>query len=232
MLYAWIDGVYRTPFVKGEKTVCQDCGGVLTSVIPVENVKHWRHRAGDCDTWSEPEGEWHLSWKEHFDLYSREVSLIDEITGERHRADIFCKLDASQATVLELQHSNISEIERISRESFYGKKHRMFWLIHIHSQKSFNEFSFESALSLSSEVEYADRNFMIGTWAGRSYQFIEKWKRSSVHVFFDWKGYIFYLANNQISKNIGGPFKRGQFAVCALTRSELINSVKGIVTKP
>jgi len=36
MLYAWIDGVKRPPLAKGERTVCRACGGLLTSVIPVE----------------------------------------------------------------------------------------------------------------------------------------------------------------------------------------------------
>ena len=49
MLYAWIDGIKRAPLTKGESTVCRDCGGLLTSVMPVENVRHWRHKAGDCD---------------------------------------------------------------------------------------------------------------------------------------------------------------------------------------
>lgn len=227
MLYAWIDGIKRAPLEKGEKTVCPDCGGILTSVIPVENVKHWRHKAGDCDNWSEPEGQWHLSWKEHFDFDFREVCLIDEVSGERHRADIFCASGTSQSTVLELQHSSISEEERIARELFYSRNNQMFWLVHVHSETSFNEFGFEAGLSLSSETEYAGRKFMIATWAGSSYQFIEKWKRSNVNVFFDWKGYVFYLANNKISNKIGGPFERGKFAVCALSKLDFINAVNG-----
>ncbi|WP_264557973.1 hypothetical protein [Flavobacterium sp. N1718] len=134
MLYAWIDGVKRQPIAKGEKTICKDCGGVLTAVIPMENVKHWRHKAGDCDSWSEPEGEWHLKWKEYFDLNCREICLIDSVTGERHRADILCRTNTELATVLELQHSSISEEERLSREIFYQQNHQMFWLVHIHSE--------------------------------------------------------------------------------------------------
>lgn len=228
MLYAWIDGTKRAPLEKGEKTICQDCGGILTSVVPTENIKHWRHKAGDCDNWSEPEGQWHLSWKEHFDLSSREICLIDDISNERHRADILCGLGTSISTVLELQHSNISEEERISRELFYSKNHKMFWLVHIHSDTSFNEFSFETALSLSSEVDYAGHTFRIATWGGRSYQFIEKWKRSKVNVFFDWKGYIFYLANDKISKHIEGSVGRGRFAVCSLSKHDFINAINGV----
>lgn len=50
MIYAWIDGKRRQPLVKGEKTVCRDCGGTLSAVLPAQNIYHWRHKAGDCDT--------------------------------------------------------------------------------------------------------------------------------------------------------------------------------------
>jgi len=227
MLYAWIDGVKRAPLVKGEKTICPDCGGILTSVFPSQNIRHWRHKAGDCDNWSEPEGEWHLSWKEHFPIESREVSMIDELSGERHRADILCCSTAAKGRILELQHSNISDQERISRELFYGRNNEMFWLVHIHSDSSFNEFGFGSALSMSKEQEYAGRKFMIATWTGRSYQFIEKWKNSNANVFFDWKGYVFYLASSRVAQHLNGCEGIGRFAVCALSKREFIDAVNG-----
>src|SRR6185437_6482981 len=112
MLYAWVDGSKRAPLAKGERTVCRDCGSLLTAVIPVENVRHWRQKAGDCDPWSEPEGAWHLHWKGQFDIAGREVGLVDQATGERHRADVLYGAGTPRANVLELQHSSISEDER------------------------------------------------------------------------------------------------------------------------
>lgn len=100
MLYAWIGDEKRAPRAKGERTICRDCGGLLSAVMPVENVPHWRHKAGDCDPWSEPEGPWHLGWKERFDLSCREISLIHGATGERHRADVLCGTGTPKATVL------------------------------------------------------------------------------------------------------------------------------------
>ena len=70
------------------------------------------------------------------------------------------------------------------------------------------------------------REFIICNWMSRSSQFIEKWKRSNVHVFFDCEGSIFYLANENISKKIGLTYKKGEFAVHQLTKSEFINAVK------
>ncbi|MFN3727712.1 MAG: hypothetical protein ACK4SZ_15575 [Allosphingosinicella sp.] len=228
MLYAWIDGVKRPPLAKGERTTCRDCGGLLTSVIPAENVRHWRHKAGDCDPWSEPEGPWHLAWKEQFDLSCREVGLIDPATGERHRADVLCGVGTPQATVLELQHSSISEDERAAREAFYRQAHRMFWLVHIHNEAAFHGYSFGFSLDFRSRTyQLGGYTYGVMRWAGRSSQFIEKWKRSTAHVFFEFQGQIYYLASEAVSRQLGGPFKKGEFALCPLTRADFIRAVHG-----
>ncbi|MFK0692688.1 hypothetical protein ACFX5Q_31710 [Mesorhizobium sp. IMUNJ 23033] len=228
MLYAWIDGVKRPPLAKGEHTTCPDCGGVLTSVIPVENVPHWRHKAGDCDPWSEPEGQWHLGWKDQFDLRCREINLIDSMTGEHHRADVICGAGTGRATVLELQHSSISEEERVAREAFYKKAHRMFWLVHVHNESTFAGYSFGFSLDFSKRIQVVEgQTYAIMRWMGRSKQFIEKWKRASAHVFFDWQGHIFFLAGDALARRLTGgtPLQKGEFALCALTREQFIRAV-------
>ncbi|ESY15371.1 hypothetical protein [Mesorhizobium sp. LNJC394B00] len=226
MLYAWVDGEKRAPLAKGERTACRDCGGLLSAVMPVENVPHWRHKGGDCDPWSEPEGPWHVGWKELFDLSCREIGLVDGATGERHRADVLYGAGTSKATVLELQHSSISEDERASREAFYKQGHRMFWLVHIHSDNSFLGFNFGISMDFTKRpVELNGKTFAVMRWMGRSVQFIEKWKRASAHVFFDFGGHILYLAGEAVSQRLGGPFQRGEFALCKLTRDEFIRAV-------
>lgn len=228
MLYAWIDGIKRPPLAKGECTACRNCGGVLTSVIPVENIRHWRHKAGDCDPWSEPEGPWHLGWKEQFDLSCREVGLIDPATREHHRADVLCGAGTPRAIVLELQHSSISEDERAAREAFYQKAHRMFWLVHIHNESSFAGYSFGFSLDFSKRVHVVDgHSYAIMRWVGRSKQFIEKWKRATAYVFFDWNDHIFFLAGDTFSRRLTGgpPLQKGEFALCALTREQFIRAV-------
>ncbi len=225
MLYAWIDGVKRQPIAKGERTTCA-CGAELSSVMPVENVRHWRHKNGDCDPWSEPEGPWHLGWKERFDLGCREIGLTDYATGDRHRADILCGAGTLRATVLELQHSNISEEDRGKREAFYKQQHRMFWLVHIHGENNFNNYSFGFSLDLKSRTyELEGHTYAVMRWMGRSKQFIEKWKRATAHVFFDYQGFIFHLASDEVSKRLGGPFKKGEFALCALSRADFLRAV-------
>jgi len=228
MLYAWVGGIKRSPLTKGERTVCPDCGNLVTAVIPVENVRHWRHKSGDCDRWTEPEGEWHLNWKEQFDLSCREVGLIDPVSLELHRADVLCGAGTERATVLELQHSPISEDEISARESFYRKDHRMYWLIHIHDEKSLLGSHFRLSLDFESRTYSLDgHTYAVMRWVGRSQQYIEKWKRAKAFVFFDWGGRIFHLAGNSLSMRLGGPFERGHFAICQLTREMFVRAVRG-----
>lgn len=228
MIYAWIDGVKRQPIAKGERTTCKDCGGLLTSVIPAQSVMHWRHKAGDCDRWSEAEGPWHLGWKEQFDIGCREIGLYDAATGERHRADVLCGAGTPNATVLELQHSSISEQERIKREAFYRQNHRMFWLVHLHDEVSFTGTNFRMSLGVGAGMATVDgHNFEIVRFASSSSQFIEKWKRSRAHVFFDFQDHIFYLANESVAARANGglPLEKGYFAYSWLSREDFIRAV-------
>jgi len=228
MLYAWVGDQKRAPIAKGERTTCRDCGGLLTAVMPVENTPHWRHKAGDCDPWSEPEGPWHLGWKELFEMPCREIALRDPVSGELHRADVLVGSGTPMATVLELQHSSISEDERNAREAFYRREHRMFWLVHIHSESSFLGTYFSMSLDFKSRVVNLDgKEFAIMQWMGPNKQFIEKWKRAAAHVFFNAGPYIFYLAGPGASSRLGGPLKRGEFALCALTRDAFVRAVRG-----
>lgn len=224
MLLAWVGGEKRGPVAKGERGRCPNCDSEVLAVIPVENVSHWRHRAGDCDPWSEPEGLWHLGWKDQFPVEAREISLTDRRTGERHRADI-----CTQAgVVLELQNSSISEEEIAAREAFYTQKHRMFWLVHMHNEGSFRGTHFLLSFDFNRRlIDFAGKRFSVMSWAGPSKQFIEKWKRSSTHVFFDCGGSIFYLATKKGCAPIIGQLKKGEFALCPLTIREFLDAVSG-----
>lgn len=227
MLYAWVGDNKRAPVAKGERATCRDCGGLLIAVMPVENTPHWRHKAGDCDRWSESEGPWHIGWKEQFDMSCREIALRDPMTGELHRADVLINSGTPLATVLELQHSSISEDERGAREAFYSREHRMFWLVHIHSESSFLGTFFGLSLDFKSRVIYLDgKKFAVMQWMGSNKQFIEKWKRATTHVFFHAGPHIFYLAGPGVAARLGGPFQRGEFALCELSFDDFLRAVR------
>jgi competence protein CoiA len=95
---------------------CPQCQGEVIAKCGDIKVWHWAHMARDCDPWSEPETAWHLGWKARYPEACREV-----VMGP-HRADV----RLPDGTVIEFQHSSISEDEIREREAFYG---RMIWVI-------------------------------------------------------------------------------------------------------
>jgi hypothetical protein len=225
MLYAWVNGIKRRPEAKGERTLCTDCKGQITAVLPLQNVPHWRHLAGECDPWSEPEGEWHLWWKSQFEREECEITLIDPLTQEHHRADVLVT-NGDQTTILELQHSSISEEERRAREAFYSNGRRMFWLLDMHDDKSFREFSFGMSLNYSRPTKVGSTEFFIMRWAGRGSQFIEKWKRSNVHVFLHWRRNVYYLATQCACRDLCQSLRKNEFALSILSEAEFFSAVK------
>ncbi len=227
MLFAWINGQRRQPLSKGERARCGHCENELTAVLPLQNVAHWRHSSRDCDVWSEPEGAWHLKWKSYFRPEECEVSLIDKSSGERHRADILCS-GHHYRTVVELQHSSIADEERAAREAFYGQEHRMFWLLDMADENSFREISLGMSLDFRSRpATVGNTQFYIMRWAGRSSQFIEKWKRSNEHVFLSYKDVVMYLATPKACSSIMSMLRKGEFALSLLSAAEFLEAVRG-----
>jgi competence CoiA-like predicted nuclease len=111
-----LDGlkILAEPDVQG--ATCPSCCANVRAKCGNHNVWHWAHiDTEDCDTWSEPEGKWHLGWKEVFPKDWREV-----VIGE-HRADI----RTTGGLVVELQHSSITPEVVAERENFYGN---MIWI--------------------------------------------------------------------------------------------------------
>lgn len=226
MFYAWVDGVKRKPLKKGERAICKDCDGVLLSVMPKDGTPHWRHKAGDCDSWSEGEGEWHLYWKDLFDVSCQEVSLKSSENKVVHRADVLVGQGTQDATVLELQHSSILDEDIAAREVFYGQNNRMFWLVHVHGEKSFLDYSFASSLDFSSRpIKYQHHDFAVMTWMGRSKIFIERWKRAKAHVFFNFSRSIYYLVGEATIKRMGIVLAPGEFVLGHVSFERFINAV-------
>lgn len=131
MKFALVDGIKQeaAPKLKG---VCCNCGASTQAKCGTRKVWHWAHLSREhCDSWWESETEWHRLWKAHFPYQNQEVTHFDEVTGEKHIADI--KTD--NGMVVEIQNSPMNETEMFSRENFYGK---MMWIIN--GQKFQNNF--------------------------------------------------------------------------------------------
>ena len=130
MKYAIVNGIKQEALNTGERGTCIYCGAKMVSYCGKFIINHWEHKSKqDCDSWYEPETEWHRSWKDHFPKEFQEVIKFDENTGEKHIADIY---NNRQNLTIEIQHSTISLEEIESRESFYKK---MLWIVDLTQHK-------------------------------------------------------------------------------------------------
>jgi hypothetical protein len=85
-------------------------------------MHHWAHAGRhNCDQWWENETPWHREWKNLFPEACRELSHTAS-DGEIHRADI----RTHTGIYIEVQHSSMTDPERLSREAFYGN---LVWVL-------------------------------------------------------------------------------------------------------
>lgn len=121
MQFAEVDGEKVQPFPGGRGT-CPMCGSPVVAKCGIRIMHHWAHFGRrNCDPWWENETDWHRSWKSLFPFEWLEVSHVAP-DGEIHRADI----KTPNGIVVEVQHSAMSDAERLSREVFYKN---LVWVI-------------------------------------------------------------------------------------------------------
>lgn len=122
MKFALING-QKVEASKGAKGNCIVCDSEVIAKCGEVKINHWAHKGvRNCDSWWEPETEWHRSWKNNFPLQWQEIILPDPLTGEKHIADV----RTGAGLVIEFQHSAINPNERIAREKFYKN---MIWVV-------------------------------------------------------------------------------------------------------
>lgn len=114
MQLAFVDGEPTEPFPKGSGK-CPMCASEMVAKCGPRVMHHWaHHQSRNCDPWWENETPWHREWKNLYPINCREVSHTAD-DGEIHRADV----KTPTGIIVELQHSTMSDGERIARESFY-----------------------------------------------------------------------------------------------------------------
>lgn len=107
---------------QGGRGTCPICGAKTIAKCGPRVKYHWAHyRIMNCDPWWENETSWHREWKNKFPIECREVSHIAD-DGEIHRADI----KTPTGIIVEVQHSSMTDIERLSREEFYEN---LVWVV-------------------------------------------------------------------------------------------------------
>jgi competence protein CoiA len=119
--YAIVDGQKREAFPGGHGS-CPTCASTMVAKCGPRVLHHWAHAGRrNCDPWWENETPWHREWKNLFPEACREISHIAP-NGEIHRADI----KTPTGIVIEVQHSSMTDTERLARELFYGN---LVWVI-------------------------------------------------------------------------------------------------------
>jgi len=99
-----------------DRAICELCKQELIAKCGEIKIWHWAHKSKiECDSWWEPENEWHINWKNEFPKEQQEITI------GIHRADI-----KNSKGVIELQNSSISPEDIFNREEFYRQ---MIWLI-------------------------------------------------------------------------------------------------------
>ena len=121
MQYALINGL-RSEAVAGARGICQTCGKETVSKCGTRIRHHWAHlHKHNCDLWWENETQWHRDWKALFPPECREINHIAP-DGEIHRSDI----KTATGIYIEIQHSAMTDAERLSRENFYVN---LIWVV-------------------------------------------------------------------------------------------------------
>ena len=121
MKFAVVDGERREA-QPGQPATCPVCESAMIAKCGEHRVHHWAHRGVRmCDTWWEPETEWHRSWKNRFPKDWQEV-ICFAAEGEKHIADVA----TASGITLEFQHSHLRREEREARESFYPQ---LNWIV-------------------------------------------------------------------------------------------------------
>ena len=121
MQIALVNNKRTEAFSKG-RGICPICRSETIAKCGPRIMHHWaHHRPKDCDPWWENETQWHRDWKNRFPIDCREVSHTAD-NGEIHRADI----KTPTGIVIEIQHSSMTDDERISREDFYRN---LVWVV-------------------------------------------------------------------------------------------------------
>ena len=171
MRFSIVDGIRTSPRPHASGT-CPFCGAETIAKCGQYVRWHWAHkRFSSCDPWHESETNWHLKWKDCFPPEYQEIVHIDEVTGERHIADV----KASGGTVVEVQHSPISDKELISREQFYGD---MIWIVDA------RDLSGYFTLGTSNDLAICDPLCYHFQWFSRS-SLMQRWSMATKPVYFD-----------------------------------------------
>ena len=121
--------IYAGDTVRHTGCYCPVCGESVTHRIGKIRKPHFSHKQDtECFYGRDKDRltEWHIRMQDYFPLETREIRFKDTETGEIHISDVFL---SDSNTVLEFQHSPITEEEFYSRTIFHLKNgRRIAWI--------------------------------------------------------------------------------------------------------
>ena len=156
--------IYATKLTsKEEQYFCPVCKSEVRLKVGSVNEPHFAHVSLEqcLDDFSNDMSEWHREWQMLFPERNREVVI--EHNGEIHRADVLC-----YGTVIEFQHSPISEIEFWRRNEFYtAAGYKVVWIFDL--------------IDLYSGYDSSERLSCAGEWSnnwgnGGQYRWKHPWR--------------------------------------------------------
>jgi hypothetical protein len=224
MKFALIDN-QKIEAKKGLKGLCPICQQPVIAKCGIYKINHWAHKShAHCDKWWENETEWHRQWKNLFPIKWQEIISIDENTSEKHIADI----KTNDNMVVEFQHSNISEKERISREEFYKD---MIWIVD-GTRRKLDFAHFAEAFEYK-DIWGVNQNNSLYVLENYSSHLPKEWRNSTVPVLFDFKGLLNKNTNGYDNNSLREPLWcllpiRGENinVLFKMNRSKLIETIR------
>lgn len=107
---------------------CPDCNSLMTPKCGTKMIWHWAHKNKDVICNYKGETEWYRYWKSKFN--KDECEIIMDYYGIKHIADVF-----KNNTVIEFQHSPITEDEIENRNYFYNfMDYKVIWVFDLKKQ--------------------------------------------------------------------------------------------------
>lgn len=180
MLTANVNGIRNRPF-PGLVGKCPFCDSDMIPRCGEIRVHHWAHKSKtECDPWWENETDWHRNWKNEFPLRWQEVIFKDRSTGEKHIADVH----TLAGLTVEIQHSQMDEKERLSREAFYKN---MVWIVDGSRLDTNRKKILKWRNSLTQIIQGQQHTGLFLTNQAEEI-FPTEWLKSPVPVCFDYKG--------------------------------------------
>lgn len=186
MKYAIVNDA-KSEAKKGISGLCPNCGSPMIPKCGEKRIHHWSHKGMlECDPWKENETKWHRTWKGHFHIDNQEVVHRDEITGEKHIADV----KTNDGIAIEFQHSPICPEERKSRNDFYKK---IIWVVD-GKRLIRDETNFAQVYNAGISIGHVKKVNTSGS------SLIKEWINMGVPIFLDFGQHILWLIIPVISE--------------------------------